>query len=230
MQRLERRGFWFNVWNEIQLTRNKEARGKHPKQLKEKKMCVNHPNLLDSQTFLILLAYHPNLSHTLLLNNPPTILVTVSGKFVCQKMRGFREFGIFPHGQQKATGVTRHFPPPLPPSGVHSASGAGPLPLKNKKDIPRRAGSAYTQITWHKWPLQVPQNFTLPAESASKWKRYWGEKKRGSLPYLHPRKRVGKPMLFCSCLLRREGSRQLQQAWLRQLGSFSSPSLSSCTR
>lgn len=100
MQRLERRGFWFNVWSEIQLTGNKEARGKHPKKLKEKKVCINHPNLLDSQTFQILLAYHPNLSHTLLLNNPPTILVTVSGKFVvCQKMRGFREFGIFPLGQ-----------------------------------------------------------------------------------------------------------------------------------
>lgn len=74
---------------------------KNPQKLKEKKVCVNHPNLLDSQTFQIPLVHHPNLSYTLLFNNLPAIMVTVSGKFVCQKKKDSKEFGSFLLGNRK---------------------------------------------------------------------------------------------------------------------------------
>lgn len=63
-------------------------------------MCVNHPNLLDSQTFQILLVHRPNLSYTLLFNNRPAIMVTVSGKFACEK-KDSKEFGSFFLGDRK---------------------------------------------------------------------------------------------------------------------------------
>lgn len=62
----------------------KKQSEKNPQKLKEMKVCVNYPNLLDSQTFQILLVHHPNLSTTLSFNNPSTLLVTVSGNNVCQ--------------------------------------------------------------------------------------------------------------------------------------------------
>lgn len=85
------------IWLETKM-----QEGEIPQKWKEKKVCVNHPNLLNSQTFQILLVHHPNLSYTVLFNNPPAIMVTVSGKFVFQKRKYSKAFDCFLLGSRKA--------------------------------------------------------------------------------------------------------------------------------